>query len=475
MNFKFYFKRIIFMTIIIFIGLCTKNICNAATYNISSVNDLNEFASNVNNGKTYEGDEVILLNDIDFKGNEENEWVPIGIKEETPFKGTFNGSGHVIKNIFISKCIDDVKNYGLFGFNDGQILNLGVDGSITLTNNTKRIQCNLGGIAGTNYGSIKNCYNSIKLTADDTCKWVTGGIAGWNGDNKFLNKKATILNCYNNADIYLLGEKFSSCGTIIGEINYDQIELRNCYSIASIHNESNKGHIYNIALKGSENETMYNCYYLETNEYQYPGYSNGINPKSSNYMKTADFVDDLNVNTNAFSMDTKLINNGYPVLSWQNKEEIIEITGIKIKKSANKLDYKQDESFDTTGMIVVAEYSDGTSREITNYTIDPKDKLDINDKNITVSYTEDEKTYTAKQMITVKLVNTEKETNTLKETNTVVSKNETKIDVLNKDNTVSDKIIPQTGEKINCLFILMIILIAIIIFYKQYKKNKDIK
>ena len=290
-----------------------------------------------------------------------------------------------------------------------------------------------------------------------------------------MNKKATILNCYNNADIYLLGEKFSSCGTIIGEINYDQIELRNCYSIASIHNESNKGHIYNIALRGSEDETMYNCYYLETNEYQYPGYANGINPKSSNYMKTADFVDDLNVNTNAFSMDTKLINNGYPVLSWQNKEEIIEITGIKIKKSANKLDYKQDESFDTTGMIVVAEYSDGTSREITNYTIDPKDKLDINDKNITVSYTEDEKTYTAKQMITVKLVNTEKETNTLKETNTVVSKNETKIDVLNKDNTVSDKIIPQTGEKINCLFILMIILIAIIIFYKQYKKNKDIK
>ena len=75
------------------------------------------------NGKTYEGDEVILLNDIDFKGNEENEWVPIGIKEETPFKGTFNGDGHTIKDKI------DV-NYSLFDkVTGGTIKNLRLTGS----------------------------------------------------------------------------------------------------------------------------------------------------------------------------------------------------------------------------------------------------------------------------------------------------------------------------------------------------------
>ena len=75
---------------------------------------------------------------------------------------------------------------------------------------------------------------------------------------------------------------------------------------------------------------------------------------------------------------------------------------IEITKAPNKTNYTIGEKFDKTGMIVTAIYSDGTQKEITNYTISPNSTLTKNDSKITVSYTEDGITETITYNINVK-------------------------------------------------------------------------
>ena len=50
-----------------------------------------------------------------------------------------------------------------------------------------------------------------------------------------------------------------------------------------------------------------------------------------------------------------------------------------------KTEYLEGEKFDTTGMVVTAHYNDGTSKEVTDYTVN-KTKLDKDDKVVTVTY-----------------------------------------------------------------------------------------
>ena len=58
--------------------------------------DLAGLAKLVNEGNTFEGKTIYLSADIDLNNIE---WTPVGNKEETPFKGTFVGGGHQIKNL----------------------------------------------------------------------------------------------------------------------------------------------------------------------------------------------------------------------------------------------------------------------------------------------------------------------------------------------------------------------------------------
>ena len=62
--------------------------------------------------------------------------------------------------------------------------------------------------------------------------------------------------------------------------------------------------------------------------------------------------------------------------------------------------YEDDEDFDTTGMVVRAEYTDNTSMIVTDYTVTPE-TLAALDSEITISYTEKEITKITKLLITV--------------------------------------------------------------------------
>ncbi len=66
--------------------------------------------------------------------------------------------------------------------------------------------------------------------------------------------------------------------------------------------------------------------------------------------------------------------------------ETRKITSITITTQPTRTSYIPGESFDKTGMVVKANYSDGTSEEISAYTVSEIDKDKIGEQTLTVSY-----------------------------------------------------------------------------------------
>ena len=85
------------------------------------------------------------------------------------------------------------------------------------------------------------------------------------------------------------------------------------------------------------------------------------------------------------------------------KEPEVEktLSKIEITTAPTKTTYTEGEKFDKAGMKVTATYSDGTTKEVTDYTYTPAGELKTTDTAITVSYKEGEVTKTATQKITV--------------------------------------------------------------------------
>ena len=162
-------------------------ICNVAMI-IRNASDMVDFAKEVNeNHKTFTGKNVVLVNDIDLKNMA---WAPVGQTGETQFVGTFDGQGHTIKNLnVVSANNNTYYAYGLFGWLNGTVKNLTVDGaSVTASHYA-------GVIAGYNeLGYIENCtVKNATVTGKhvdngDYCGDKIGGIVG------FLNAHS-VKNC----------------------------------------------------------------------------------------------------------------------------------------------------------------------------------------------------------------------------------------------------------------------------------------
>ncbi|MBP5608857.1 MAG: InlB B-repeat-containing protein, partial [Lachnospiraceae bacterium] len=80
----------------------------------------------------------------------------------------------------------------------------------------------------------------------------------------------------------------------------------------------------------------------------------------------------------------------------------VSLNSISINKAPAKTEYVEGEIFDPTGMEVSANYTDGSSKTVSGYTITPSANLTASDNKITVSYTEDGITCTADVAIKVK-------------------------------------------------------------------------
>ena len=103
-----------------------------AEVRISSASDLIQFSNNVNSGTTYRGSTVFLDSDIDLSGKT---FEPIGTYYSDSdcnyiYKCTFDGQGHVIKNLAMTSSS---QFSGLFGHSRGlTIRNVILDSSCSI-------------------------------------------------------------------------------------------------------------------------------------------------------------------------------------------------------------------------------------------------------------------------------------------------------------------------------------------------------
>lgn len=322
---------------------------------INTEEELKKFRDKVNRGNTYEGKYVYLTNNITLDINEE--WESIGTypkesetpdnENNTPFKGIFDGKGYEINGMKIS-LEGKSKVKGLFGLvESGTIKNIGIgeNNSINsdrgtssvagyLYNNAKGLNCYnkcdlkvgrwSGGVFGQcNISIIENCYNEGDITYNDSIEveennTTIGGITGavyqksvlkncYNlgnikciesryigGISGYINNNTTIINCYNKGEV----SGNEGIGGIIGRTEWDKTKIINCYNMGNI------------------NGIVKNTYSLIGTCDNICGENRGTIEQS--YIKTSEEMKKITEELGeAFKEDTELINNGYPILSWQ--------------------------------------------------------------------------------------------------------------------------------------------------------------
>jgi hypothetical protein len=169
---------------------------------------------------TTDGYDELVGETVDNKG-----WQPIGA-EGNAFKGTFDGNGHTISDLFIDR--PDEEEVGLFGrIQEGLVKNVGLEsvdvtgkrfvgalvgyswkgtldsdirppGSKTYSRGIVTGEENVGGLVGNNYdGTVNQCESSVEVfvasSAPDEYRLRTGGLVGLNS--------GTVLNCDYNGEV----------------------------------------------------------------------------------------------------------------------------------------------------------------------------------------------------------------------------------------------------------------------------------
>ncbi len=172
-------------------------------YLISDVKDLKLFRKLVNHGRSFAGEYIRQVSDIDLKSS--GNWKPVGLYNSGRlFEGYYDGGGYSVSNLYIN---DPEGNVGLFGQLAGTVENLAVV-------DCKIVGTNIGGITshGLNGNSaIINCFVSGKFHASGRA----GGIAD--------NFGGKIINC-------LAVCTFNGRGLSSGISGYHTNSVINCYS-----------------------------------------------------------------------------------------------------------------------------------------------------------------------------------------------------------------------------------------------------
>lgn len=174
--------------------------------------------------------------------NEGKGWIPIN-----NFSGTFDGNGHVIRNIVINGSTSYTGFFGSCGSN-AKIMNMGIE------NGKIKGDYYVGGIVGGSHNCIiEKCYYAGTVNGNS----YIGGIVGW------CEKGSIVKNCYNTAS---LTDNSDLKGGIVGWLG--EGEISNCYNVGNINKNNGSGEIAGINNKGS----ITNCYYIEA---QLPGVGSG--------------------------------------------------------------------------------------------------------------------------------------------------------------------------------------------------------
>lgn len=200
------------------------------TIYIEDIDDLYRLAEDCAYDTWSKNKKVVLKTDIDLGGKE---FSPIPI-----FSGVFDGQGHTIRGLTIRPV---GSNYGFFRYLEegGIVKNLNIEARIELEGRGE----NIGGIAGSNSGSIENCSFSGLVKGKD----LVGGIVGWNrAEGEIINssfhgvilgerKVGGLAGC-NNGSI-IRGKNEGSINGVVEEkklditsINVENMDLRKLFS-----------------------------------------------------------------------------------------------------------------------------------------------------------------------------------------------------------------------------------------------------
>lgn len=297
-------------------------------YLIGTAAELEWFRKLVNNSNDTDNHRdacAKLTADIDLKGVE---WEPIGGNNgyvTSYYAGQFDGNGKTISNFKITAAY----NYaGFFSYVKGKayIHDLEISGaSISSTKN------NAGGIIGTMIdGKVERCSFDGEVEGLFTNKGYAGGIAGYLGNTDKTSPQITncanfgsisagyaggitgyaknakaISNCYNTGTV----NGSTRSGGIVGQNMYG-VKITNCYNTGAI-----KGTGIG-AIAGFAGVKISNCYWTRPDV----GRGNGTGEIIGGGKVDSISAEDLG---DAFVADTRNINNGYPILSWQAGESVI--------------------------------------------------------------------------------------------------------------------------------------------------------
>lgn len=149
--------------------------------------------------------------------NTGNRWLPIGVYHDVTdgtatdwaFAGEFDGNGHTISSLSVTRSDVYAFNSGLFGCiaASGVVKNLGVTGFNTVKSFS-------GGMVGYNLGKVYDCWANVDISAEG-CR-ILGGFVGKN--------EGTVKNCYSLGKATGENSVGSFCGQNLGVIT-------DCYAV----------------------------------------------------------------------------------------------------------------------------------------------------------------------------------------------------------------------------------------------------
>lgn len=204
------------------------------SYTVTTDDGLRNVAKLVNEeGKTDIN--ITLDTDLTLTG----EWTPIGT-ESQPYTGTFDGNNYTITGLTVNQTRNYVGLIGCIG-SDGTVKNVKLE-NVNITGDGYFV----GGVAGTNYGTIENC--SVDGTLTNYVQYL-GGVVG---DNY-----GSIIGCSSSGTI-------TGTGPNVGGIGGQSVggTIMACYSVANIKGRSSSGGV----LGQTNRETVViACYHAKGN------------------------------------------------------------------------------------------------------------------------------------------------------------------------------------------------------------------
>jgi len=158
-----------------------------------------------------------LAGDIDVSVAPYTNWTPIG-SASTPFTGSLDGAGFRITGLMVYSAT--TSNMGLFAQigAGGAVRNLGLDLQGSVPPNPPGVSGvnNVGALAGTNAGTITNCYSTMSVSGNLN----VGGLVGTNS--------GTITGCFSTGTISATGD---NVGGLVGT---NSGTITNCYATGSV-------------------------------------------------------------------------------------------------------------------------------------------------------------------------------------------------------------------------------------------------